>query len=86
MVNDKTNRKGKKMSDEMFIGIDPNYQGTIPSGYDLVAVEQSDVDNETFESAVILYGFDEIYSLADFDFVNPVLGFLSSEKSVLDYV
>lgn len=86
MRNDKTTKKEKNMSNEMFIGIDTNYQGTIPSGYDLVAVEQSDVDNGTFESAVILYGFDKIYSLADFDFTNPVLGFLSSEKSILDYV
>ena len=66
------------MSNEMFIGIDTNYQGTIPSGYDLVAVEQSDVDNETFESAVVLYGFDEISSLGEWGFNNPVLGFLSN--------
>ena len=46
--------------------------------YDLVAVETSDVDNETFESAVVLYGFDEISSLGEWGFNNPVLGFLSN--------
>ena len=65
------------MSKFDFIPMTDDFKGTIPSDYDLVAVETSDVDNETFESAVVLYGFDEIYSLADFDFVNPVLGFLS---------
>jgi len=76
MVNEKTKEK-EKMSKLDFIPISDDFTGTIPSDYDLVAVEMSDVNNETFESAVVLYGFDEIYSLADFDFVNPVLGFLS---------
>ena len=65
------------MSKFDFIPISDDFQGSIPSDYDLVAVETSDVDNETFESAVVLYGFDEISSLADFGFTNPVLGFLS---------
>ena len=77
MVNEKTKEK-EKMSKFDFIPMSDDFQGSIPSGYDLVAVEQSDVNNETFKSAVVLYGFDEIYSLADFDFVNPVLGFLSN--------
>ena len=33
---------------------------TIPSGYDLIVVEKSDVDNGTFDSAMVLYGYDEI--------------------------
>ena len=57
---------------------DADFEGTIPSDYDLVAVEMSDVDNETFESAVVLYGFDEISSLGEWGFNNPVLGFLSN--------
>ena len=78
MVNDKTNRKGKKMTKLDFIPISDDFQGSIPSDYDLVAVETSDVDNETFESAVVLYGFDEISSLGEWGFDNPVLGFLSN--------
>ena len=59
-----------------FTELDSNYQGTIPSGTDLVVVEKSDVINNTFDSALSLMGFDEI---GDFDneFVNPVYGFLS---------
>ena len=76
MVNEKTKEK-EKMSKFDFIPISDDFQGSIPSDYDLVAVETSDVDNETFESAVVLYGFDEISSLADFGLTNPVLGFLS---------
>ena len=78
MVNDKTNRKGKKMTKLDFIPMSDDFTGTIPSDYDLVAVETSDVDNETFESAVVLYGFDEISSLGEWGFNNPVLGFLSN--------
>ena len=76
MVNEKTKEK-EKMSKFSFIPMSDDFQGTIPNGYDLVAVEQSDVDNETFESAVVLYGFDEISSLASFYITTPVLGFLS---------
>jgi hypothetical protein len=62
-----------------FISVDDaDFEGTIPSGYALVAVETSDVDNETFESAVVLNGFDEISSLGEWGFQNPVLGFLSN--------
>ena len=49
---------------------------TIPTGYDLVVVEQSDIDNKTFDSAMVLYGYDEI-GLYDNDFNNPVCGYLS---------
>ena len=76
MVNEETKER-EKMSEFIFIPMRDYFQGTIPNGYDLVAVEQSDVDNATFESAVVLYGFDEISSLADFEFTNPVLRFLS---------
>ena len=79
MVNEKTKEK-EKMSKLDFIPISDDFQGTIPSDYDLVAVETSDVDNETFESAFVLYGFDE-YSpqfLTNIGFTNPVLGFLSN--------
>ena len=80
MVNEKTNRKGKKMTKLDFIPMSDDFTGTIPSDYDLVAVETSDVDNETFESAFVLYGFYE-YSpqfLTNMGFTNPVLGFLSN--------
>ena len=77
MVNEKTKEK-EKMSKFDFIPMSDDFQGSIPSGYDLVAVETSDVDNETFESAVVLYGFDEISSLGEWGFNNPVLGFLSN--------
>jgi hypothetical protein len=78
MVNDKTNRKGKKMTKLDFIPMSDDFQGTIPSGYDLVAVEISDVDNETFESAMVLNGFDEIDYLDFLGFNNGVVGFLSN--------
>jgi len=78
MVNDKTNRKGKKMTKLDFIPMSDDFQGTIPSGYDLVAVETSDVDNETFESAMVLNGFDEIDYLDFLGFNNGVVGFLSN--------
>ena len=58
-----------------FTKMDNNYQGTIPVGTDLVVVEQSDVDNGSFESALTLYGFDEL-GMFDGDFTNPVYGFL----------
>ena len=61
-----------------FIPMNDDFIGTIPNEYDLIAVESSDVDNGTFESAVILYGFDEISSLGEWGFNNPVLGFLSN--------
>ena len=48
---------------------------SIPAGYDLVVVEQSDIDNNTFDSAMTLYGYDEI-GLYDNDFNNTVYGYL----------
>ena len=77
MRNEKTTKK-EKMTKLDFIPMSDDFTGTIPSDYDLVAVETSDVDNETFESAVVLYGFDEISSLGEWGFNNPVLGFLSN--------
>jgi len=53
---------------------------TIPTGYDLVVVEQSDIDNNTFDSAMVLYGYDEI-GLYDNDFNNPIHGYLSLETA-----
>ena len=61
-----------------FTKINNNYEGTIPVGTDLVVVEQSDVDNGSFESALTLYGFDEL-GMFDGDFNNPVYGFLDIE-------
>jgi hypothetical protein len=51
---------------------------TIPTGYDLVVVEHSDIDNNTFDSAMTLYGYDEI-GLYDNDFNKPIHGYLSIE-------
>ena len=70
--NDK--RKGKNMTN-VFTEIDNNFEGTIPVGHDLVVVEMDDVLNGTFESAMVLNGFDEFGMFDDFE--NPVHGFLS---------
>ena len=59
----------------VFTEIDNNYEGTIPTGTDLVVVEMEDVLNGTFESALVLNGFDEMGMFDDFE--NPVHGFLS---------
>lgn len=48
---------------------------TIPAGWDLVVVESVDVADGTFESAITLYGYDEI-GLFDNDFDIPVYGYL----------
>ena len=48
---------------------------TIPAGWDLVVVEKSAVDNGTYDSAMTLYGYDEI-GLYNSDFNNPVYGYL----------
>ena len=74
MVNEKTNKKGKNMTN-VFTEIDNNFEGTIPAGTDLVVVEMEDVLNGTFESAMVLNGFDEFGMFDDFE--NPVHGFLS---------
>tara|TARA_Y100000593_G_scaffold50148_1_gene94508 strand:+ start:215 stop:439 length:225 start_codon:yes stop_codon:yes gene_type:complete len=74
MVNEKTKEKEKNMTN-VFTEIDTNYQGTIPTGTDLVVVEMNDVLNGTFESALTLMGFDELGMFTDFE--NPVYGFLS---------
>ena len=52
--------------------------GNIPEGSDLVVVERDDVDNGTFDSAMVLYGWDEIDSVEiNDDIVSPVYGFLT---------
>ena len=70
--NDK--RKGKNMTN-VFTEIDNNFEGTIESGKDLIVVEMEDVLTGTFDSAMVLNGFDEMYSIDGFE--NPVYGFLS---------
>ena len=64
----------------VFTEIDNNYEGTIPAGADLVVVEMNDVLNGTFESAMVLYGFDEVgmFTETTSQFVSPVYGFLSN--------
>ena len=54
------------------------FDGNIPEGSDLVVVERDDVDNGTFDSALTLYGWDEIDSVEiNDDIVSPVYGFLT---------
>ena len=62
-----------------FTEIDMNYVGGIPSGTDLVVVERNDVNNESYTSAMLLYGFDEVgmFTETTYNYVNPVYGFLS---------
>ena len=52
-----------------------NFKGAIESGKDLIVVEMEDVLTGTFDSATVLNGFDEMYSIDGFE--NPVFGFLS---------
>jgi hypothetical protein len=54
---------------------------SIPNGYDLIVVEKSDIDNNKLDTAMVLYGYDEI-GLYDNDFTNPVYGYLSLELEV----
>ena len=62
----------------VFTEIDNNYEGTVPTGTDLVVVELDDVLNGSFESALVLYGFDEVGNFTEntMQIVNPVYGFL----------
>jgi hypothetical protein len=62
----------------VFTEIDNNYEGGIPAGTDLVVVELDDVLNGSFESALVLYGFDEVGNFTEntMEIVNPVYGFL----------
>ena len=62
----------------VFTEIDNNYEGDIPAGTDLVVVELDDVLNGSFESALVLYGFDEVGNFTEttMEIVNPVYGFL----------
>ena len=62
-----------------FTEIDANYVGGIPTDTELVVVERSDVNNESYSSAMVLYGFDEVGMFTDttMGIVNPVYGFLS---------
>ena len=62
----------------VFTEIDNNYEGTIPTGTDLVIVEMDDVLNGTYDSALTLYGFDELGMFSS-DFNNPVYGFLGDK-------
>jgi len=55
---------------------------SIPNGYDLIVVEKSDIDNNKLDTAMVLYGYDEI-GLYDSDFTNPVYGYLSLELEVV---
>lgn len=48
------------------------FEGSIPSGHDLIVFEKGD---ESFDSALSLMGFDEI-GMFDNMFVNPQYGFL----------
>ena len=54
---------------------------SIPNGYDLIVVEKSDIDNNKLDTAMVLYGYDEI-GLYDSNFTNPVYGYLSLEEEV----
>jgi len=64
----------------VFTEIDNNYEGGVPVGADIVVVEMDDVLDGSFESALVLYGFDEIgdASLVG-DMNNPVYGFLGDK-------
>ena len=55
---------------------------SIPNGYDLIVVEKSDIDNNKLDTAMVLYGYDEI-GLYDDDFTNTVYGYLSIESEVV---
>ncbi len=65
----------------VFTELDNNYEGTVPTGTDLVVVEMDDVLNGTYESAMVLYGFDEVgmFTETTSQFVNPVYGFLGDK-------
>jgi len=79
-----TTTEGSTMKDaRTFIQIDSDYaltDGTIPAGTDLVVMDQADVISESYESALNLYGFDDlgcfILCRYSFGFSNPVYGFL----------
>jgi hypothetical protein len=62
-----------------FTEIDESYEGSVPTGAELVVVERSDVENESYESALVLYGFGEVGNFTEntMQIVNPVYGFLS---------
>lgn len=58
-----------------FTQINPDtYEGEIPSGTELVIMEEGD---QTGATALLLYGFDEI-GMFDSDFTSPVYGFMAS--------
>jgi len=78
MRKEEINTKGESMT-MVFTEIDNNYEGTVPTGADIVVVEMDDVLNGTFESAMVLYGFDEVgmFTETTSQFVSPVYGFLS---------
>ena len=56
----------------IFTQINPDtYEGEIPSGTELVVMEKGD-----FNTALILFGFDEI-GMFDSKFTTPIYGFMS---------
>lgn len=68
--------EGMDVHSAKWVQIDPTkYKGGIPTGFDLVIVENCD-DGIDFNGATILYGFDELHLFSD-DFQNPVWGFLN---------
>ena len=71
----------KEINKMVFTELDNNYEGTVPTGTDLVVVEMDDVLNGTYESAMVLYGFDEVgmFTETTSQFVNPVYGFLGDK-------
>ena len=61
---------------EQFTQINPKtFEGTIPSGPDLVVVDETEASNKSFDGALVLYGFDEIGQFEEC-FEKPVYGFL----------
>lgn len=60
-----------------FTQIDPDsYEGVIPTGTELVVMEGGD---QTGDTALLLYGFDEI-GMYDSEFTNPIYGFISCSE------
>ena len=57
------------------------YEGGIPSGFDLVIVEEDNIIDNVYDdsdySSCVLYGFDEIGQF-DHEFKKPVYGFMKT--------
>jgi hypothetical protein len=69
-----TTMTGEITMDFRAIDID-TYKGRIPSGYDLVVVEKSHVEEGGDFDATTLYGFDEVGEFED-GLIEPQYGFL----------